>query len=105
MSPRLAMLEALIAKGSQDPFAHYARAMELRSLDRKDEALSAFADIRERFPGYVPSYLMGGQLAAELGRVEIARGFFEPGITAAKTAGDDHALSEIQSALSALPQT
>ena len=32
MSKRLDMFDTMIAKGSQDPFVHYARAMELRSL-------------------------------------------------------------------------
>lgn len=102
MSPRLTMLEALIAKGSKDPFAHYARAMELRGLARREEALSAFSEVRERFPAYVPAYLMGGQLAAELGRPELARAFLEPGIAVAIAAGDDHAESEMRSALGTL---
>ena len=34
MSKRLDMFDTMIAKGSQDPFVHYARAMELRSLER-----------------------------------------------------------------------
>ena len=45
MSKRLQMLDALIEKGSEDAFHHYARAMELRSLERLDEALAAFGTI------------------------------------------------------------
>mgnify|MGYP000424530199 CR=1 FL=1 len=37
MSDRLKMIEAMIAKGSEDPFHHYARAMELRSLARSKD--------------------------------------------------------------------
>src|SRR4051794_22641164 len=96
------MLEKMIAKGSTDPFAHYARAMELRSLGRKDEALAAFGEVRARFPSYVPAYLMAGQLAVEQGATEAARELFEAGVAAARSAGDDHALSELESALGAL---
>jgi tetratricopeptide (TPR) repeat protein len=103
MSARLQKLEALIAKNGSDPFAHYARAMELRSLGRADEALEAFAQVRAQFPAYVPNYLLGGQLAAELGRTELARAFLEPGVEAARRAGDEHALSELRTALAALP--
>lgn len=103
MSPRLDMLEKLIAKGSADPFVHYARAMELRSLGRGAEALAAFHALRQRFPSYVPQYLMAGQLATELGDPALARDFLEEGQRQATSAGDSHAQSEIASALSALP--
>ncbi|MFO0692479.1 MAG: tetratricopeptide repeat protein [Polyangiales bacterium] len=102
MSKRLEMLEAMIAKGSVDPFVHYARAMELRSAGRLDEALAAYEDVATRFPGYVPTYLMGGQVAEERGLTERARSFFERGIAAARTAGDGKALSELTGALHAL---
>lgn len=102
MSARLEKLETLIAKGATDPFVHYARAMELRSLKRHDEALAAFGEIRVRFPTYVPSYLMCGQLASELGRIELAREVLNAGIEAARKAGDDHTLSELTTTLASL---
>jgi hypothetical protein len=95
MSKRLDAIEKMLAAGSTEPFHHYARAMELRSLGRKDEALAAFAGVAERFAGYVPTYLMAAQLAAELGRKEESAGFADRGIAAAQRAGDDHALSEL----------
>jgi len=102
MSQRLDMLEKLIAKGSQDPFVHYARAMELRSLGREGEALDAFRALRQQFPSYVPQYLMAGQLATELGDTALARDFMEQGVREAQLAGDSHAHSELTSALAAL---
>jgi tetratricopeptide (TPR) repeat protein len=103
MASRLEMLDKLIARGSNDPFVYYARAMELRGAGRGEDALDAFEDVRARFPDYVPTYLMAGQLAAELGANDRARAFLEKGIAAAKTAGDDHALSELTAALTTLP--
>jgi len=38
---RLEMLETMIAKGSEDPFVWYARAMELRSRERLDDVRAA----------------------------------------------------------------
>ena len=102
MSKRLAMLEQMIEKGSKDPFVHYARAMELGSLERFDEALSAYESVAASFPAYVPTYLMGGQLAEKLGRVQEARSFLERGVVAATSAGDAKALSEIRGLLAAL---
>jgi len=103
MSPRLDMLEKLIAKGSTDPFVHYARAMELRTLGRNAEAMDAFRELRARFHSYVPQYLMAGQLATELGDPALAREFIEQGLREAQLAGDSHAHSELSSALAGLP--
>jgi predicted Zn-dependent protease len=102
MSQRLEMLEKLIAKGSQDPFVHYARAMELRTLQRGPEAMQAFHELRSRFPAYVPTYLMAGQLALELAETQTARQFLEQGVEKARAAGDGHAESELVSALASL---
>jgi hypothetical protein len=86
MSKRLEMLEQVLAKGSTDPFHHYAHAMELRSVGRKDDALAAFGKVAERFADYVPTYLMAGQLADEV----------------ATRKHDHHALSELQTFLQTL---
>jgi hypothetical protein len=102
MSKRLEMIETIIAKGSTDPFHHYARAMELRSLERKDDALAAFAEVRTRFPDYVPCYLMAGQLAIELARNDVAREWLTAGLEAASRARDAHAKSELEALLDSL---
>jgi predicted ATPase len=99
------MLEQMIARGSSDPFVHYARAMELRTLGRSADAVSAFDDVCGRFPTYVPSYLMAGQLAIELAAYDRARDFLTRGLAAAQAAGDDHAASELSAALTTLPAT
>jgi tetratricopeptide (TPR) repeat protein len=99
---RLQMLEQMIEKGSTDPFVHYARAMELRSSGDLDAALTAYADVRERFAGYVPTYLMAAQVSIELGRPDQARGWLEQGLAAAAEAHDDHAKSELASLLDQL---
>lgn len=103
MSQRLDMFDKLIAKGSNDPFVYYGRAMELRGLGRGDEALAAFEAMRSSFPNYVPQYLMAGQLATELGRYELAREVMERGLRQAEQAGDSHAHAELTSALASLP--
>lgn len=103
MSKRLALVESLIAQGSQDPFVWYARAMELRSLARLEDALHAYEDVKTRFPHYVPTYLMAGQVAAELSMWDAARAWLQKGIECARGSGEAHALSELQAALAALP--
>lgn len=103
MSKRLALFDKLIAGGSSDPFHYYARAMELRSLERAPEAAQAFADLCARFANYVPSYLMAAQLYRELGDLAAARQHAEAGVAAARREGNEHALSELTSLLDGLP--
>jgi tetratricopeptide (TPR) repeat protein len=102
MNKRLERLEKLIAQGSKDPFVRYARALELRGQGETERALAAFEEVRELHPDYVPSFLMAGQIATELGRIEDARAWLEQGVAVATAARDEHARSELQSALAAL---
>lgn len=96
MSKRLEAIETMLAKRPDDPFVHYARAMELRSLARLDDALAAFDGVMSRFPDYVPSHLMAAQVASELGRADAARAYASRGAEVASRVGDGHALSELQ---------
>ena len=102
MNKRRQMLEAMLAKGSKDPFVRYARALELRGEGLLEEALGAFVELREQHPGYVPTFLMAGQVALALELREQAREWLVSGIEAATAARDEHARSELQSALDAL---
>lgn len=101
-SRRLAMLEKAIAAGSTDPFVHYARALELRGQGQLDAALDALADVQQRFPDYVPTYLMAGQVAQTLDRTDDARRFLEQGVDLATRVRDEHARSELVQALELL---
>lgn len=102
MSKRLETLELFLSKGSSDPFHHYAYAMELRSLGRGEEAIAAFDRVIDRFPDYVPSYLMAAQLAGELGLSDKARSYCTRGIEVTERAKDHHSLSELEAFLGTL---
>jgi len=103
MSKRLEMLEKLIDSGSKDPFHHYARALELRSLGQAQAALAALERVAGEFPEYVPCYLIAAQLCVELGESARARTFCDQGLLAARRARNDHAQSELMELLSGLP--
>ena len=104
MSKRLELLDKLINKGSEDPFVHYGRAMELKGLDRIEEAMEAFQGVRERFPEYVPNYLIAAQVAEELGQRERAIVLLRDGKDIARRQGNDHALGEISELLDQLAE-
>lgn len=99
---RLLFLEKMTREGTEDPMAWYGLAMEYRKLSRWDEALQTFTTLRTRKPEYVAMYLMCGQMLAEIDRKDEAREWMEAGITLARTKGDGHAVSELESALSTL---
>jgi predicted Zn-dependent protease len=102
VSKRLAVLEGMIAKGSKDPFAWYALAMEYVGANRIEDALSTFTKLRDVDATYVPMYLMCGQMLTKAGRASEARAWLEEGVTRARAKGDSHALSEIETALAEL---
>lgn len=105
MNPRnrLQTLERLIEKGSRDPFVRYARALELRGMGEVQHALHALHEVRRQHPEYVPTFLMAGQMAAELDQLEEAREWFTQGMRVASAARDEHARSELEAALQTLP--
>jgi predicted Zn-dependent protease len=99
---RLAYFEKVTAEGNTEPMALYGLAMEYRSLGRHDEALAAFTALRAAHPGYVPAYLMCGQMLEQMTRPGDARGWYLAGIAAARDKRDEHAASELEAALEAL---
>jgi predicted Zn-dependent protease len=101
-SKRLAFLLKMTASGSADPFVWYGLAMEYRNLDRKEEALSTFEQLRSKAPDYVPMYLMCGQMLESMARAADARTWLAAGVDAARRKGDAHAASELEAALAAL---
>ena len=103
MSKRLELFDKMIAKGTSDPFHYYARAMELRSLGRRDDAFDAFVELTARFPEYVPSYLMAAQLGLERGEPSRALALARDGVAAAERAGDEHARGELQALIATVP--
>jgi predicted Zn-dependent protease len=101
-SKRLEFLVKTTSSGNRDPFVWYGLAMEYRSLERKDEALATFEELRKHAPDYVPMYLMCGQMLESMARQSDARAWLTSGIEAARKKGDMHAASELEAALAAL---
>ncbi len=99
---RLAMLEAMVGAGRADSFTRYALALEYKLAGRVDDATRAFEALRDVDAGYVPMYLMAGQMLVEAGRAEAARVWLEQGIGVARGKGDGKALGELEQVLGEL---
>jgi tetratricopeptide (TPR) repeat protein len=102
MNKRLEMLETLTSKGQADSFTWYALALEYKKLDRSEEALSVFTQLRARDPEYLPMYLMAGQLLVESERLEEASEWLKRGQALAERKGDSKAFSEIGTLLASI---
>lgn len=96
---RVATFKTFISKSPADPFPRYGLAMELKGQGDLAGAWTAFAELLEKFPDYVPSYLMAGGTLAGLGRKDEAADVYRRGIETATRRGDSHARGELEAAL------
>lgn len=99
---RLDAIYKVIESSPNDPFPRYGLAMELKNSGQLDEAHRAFTELEQRFPDYVPQYLMHHTVLIALENKAEARRVLEAGIVVSRTRGDAHALSELQTALDVL---
>jgi len=96
---RIATFRSFISKSPQDPFPRYGLAMEHKARGENTEAWAVFEELIQKFPDYVPTYLMAGGTLVALGRKPEASAIYQQGIEVATKRGDQHARRELESAL------
>lgn len=96
------MLEKLTSSAAADSFAFYCLGMEYRKEGRVEDAVSTFNTLRTRDAGYLPMYLMAGQMLRESSRLAEAASWLEQGIELARQKNDSKALGELESELSSV---
>jgi tetratricopeptide (TPR) repeat protein len=99
---RIALLESFVARAPDDPFPRYGLAMELGNRGRVDDALAAFADLVQRAPDYLPTYLMYGNALVAATRLDEAREIYRKGIALARGKRDGKTAGELEAALAAM---
>lgn len=99
---RRVMLEEFVAAHPADGFARYGLAMECASQGDTAAAIENYEKLLSTHPDYVSGYFQYGQLLARLSRTDEARRTLRNGIEAAQRTGDQHAASEMESALAQL---
>ncbi len=95
---RLEQLKGLLADAPKDSFITFAIAKEYEKAGDTDEALKHYLMIAKHDPEYVGLYYHLGKLYEERGDIPTAISSYEKGMSIAKTAGDDHAYSELAGA-------
>ena len=95
-------IEDMLAETPDDPELRYALAMEHKSAGDEEAAVRCFRELLAVAPAYVPAYFQTGQLLAQLGREDEARGVLQDGVAAARRTGDEHAAGEMTALLMTL---
>jgi tetratricopeptide (TPR) repeat protein len=96
---RIATFKSFIARAPGDPFPRYGLAMEYRSRGDLATAWTAFSELLDQFPDYVPTYLMAGGTLSALGHRDEAADVYRRGIEVATRRSDPHARGELETAL------
>lgn len=96
-SSRLENLEKMLLESPNDPFLHYAIAMEYNQSE-PEKSWQMLNDMLAKFPDYLPAYYIAAQLGADLSYPVKSKSIFEQGIALARQLGDNKALHELQAA-------
>ena len=95
-STRLQKLLEFYSTEPNDPFLKYALATEYIALNDFSTALIYFEDLILNHKDYVGTYYHLGKLYEKLDRKDDAVKTYQQGMQVARTARDNHALSELQ---------
>jgi len=92
---RKGMLLHMLEAQPADSFLHAALAQECVWLGEREEGLTRLRGVITRFPDYHAAHFQLAQLLSESGQIQEAKQIVQSGIQVAKTAGDEHAVSEM----------
>ena len=95
MSSRLDQLRALLADEPRDTFLRYAIALELKRLDRTDEALADLEALVRDEPKHIATYYQLATMLADAGRSKEAIEACEAGALQCIVAGDRKTRAEL----------
>ena len=101
MNKRIEMLDKMIAKGTTIRSCVTRARSSCAGWGELEAGAGALAEVRTLHPEYVPTFLMAARSRRSSNASRCAR-MAPQGIAVAKAARDEHARSELQSALDAL---
>ena len=96
---KLKQLALNIRNNPGDSFSKFALALEFLKLDEKERARQLFESIEQNDSGYVGVYYHLGKLYISVDENKKALSTYKKGIEIAVQQKDDHAKSELESAL------
>jgi len=99
---RVIQLKEFLAKTPEDAFLNYALAIEYVGMGKDADAKILFENLMETQPNYTATYYHLGKLYEREGRKDDAEAIYRKGITLTMKNREQHALAELQNALSNL---
>ena len=96
-SARIEQLKSLLEESPDDPFLHYALALEYVK-ESPLQAREIFEKILTNYSDYLPAYYHAAHLYWSLGELEKAATTFDGGIALATKVNDLHTLRELRNA-------
>jgi len=94
---RIEQLEAFVKEDPDDPFNHYALALEYLKVNAS-KAYEQFENLVKKHPEYLPTYYPFAHLLIELKQPDRGEQIFKAGMEQARTAKDLKTLRELQAA-------
>jgi lipoprotein NlpI len=85
----------MLARQPEDPFLHYALAMEWVKEGNIDTGLEQFDRVLALDPGYLGAYFQKAGVLIGQGRISDAQTTLKAGIDASRQKGDTHAADEM----------
>ncbi len=98
-NPRLDAARTYVARKPEDRFGLYTLAMELRKAGEWEECFGTFQRLLELNPGYGAGWYHYGMSTRESGDRDGCLAILRRGLAATALSGDNHAHSEIESAI------
>lgn len=96
---RIELLKKYVADDPDDIFSKYALALEYIKAGEDQMAETLMQELITLHPEYLPNYYHFGKLQERKMDFSLASDIYTKGIEVAKTAGDQHTLSELVGAL------
>lgn len=94
---RVSILRQYIQEEPENPFNHYALALEIKDLN-PEEAEKLFAFLLHQYPDYLPVYYSSAQFFFELDQLARAKEIYEKGIQLAQLQQEEKTLKELKNA-------
>jgi tetratricopeptide (TPR) repeat protein len=96
---RLEQIIKMLETHPNDPFLHYAKALELEKLEENQEAIEILERLLVEQPNYLPTYFKTGQLYELVGNNDRAIELYKEGKRLARIQKDFKTEGELSEAL------
>ena len=96
---RLALINDMLKESPNDPFLHYAAALEHRKAGNNTAAVEVLTTLNSTSPDYRPCYYQLGQLLEQTGQIDAAIEVYRAGKKVAQAQKEHKTAGEINEAL------